>query len=684
MDTVLLKPPSGTNGATSAHTNPQPETGADLDGVTLSAPLPWLISRTEEAQFCQCIVNADRPDLAFSAVCAADFKNEDAARIYEAARAVFDSGEALTPESVAAKCQVIGGNEPRQGDFEKWARSAEIVLNECGTLPKGTQNVDDSAAKFAAKVAAKARSKRERKGEPTTDEIARTAAATAAAATGATFADRPAREIPPPALLTGEKPEYDPHQIRALLYPSWDCVSLETEKAHADRAARHVGDSLIFCPELGFLHYDRARGQWRTDDKDASLTVAKLAALAPAVRAEAAALMRFAATLTVASRDADARAMSRAANALLGHAKQIEKRSFLSGATTFLSAALRAEVGQFAPTAWAFAFANNRTFAAGALRPTARDDFFLNVSPVALDTDADRAEWLALLHRITAGDTKFARTLQDAAAYALSGASSLRALLWCYGPRGTGKSTFCELLQTLLGEASATIDTALLQDNSSRERLGAALWGKRAAFVAEAGNKRIHAELLKTLSGGDRLTVRFLYREAFTAAPSHCLILAANDAPKTDAYDPALKDRVIALPFVHPIGDGPRLNFAGHKRLESARCDPQSALLKGFASWVYDGLKRLYQSQEIYRAPAVEAATAQFWADTDALTPFWETVEADELRHGIAKSELRRRYEEWCQGDGPRPISAREWTRACVSRGLGDQKRAGGVRFWVL
>lgn len=576
---------------------------------------------------------------------------------------------------------------PAKGDVCDYLQAGGSVAALFDTLedtPIWTPDAATAEESDANDVGAVAwRRLREKRDEPTPDEISATAEAVEVQVGGsAHFPERKADALPSPALLTGEKPEYDPHQLRVLLYPNWQCIALETEKAHAERAVHYVGDDLLFCPELGFLHFQPAHGRWRKDDKEASLTIGKLGALAPAVRAEAAALLRHAATLAMGGRDGDARAMSRAANKILIHAKSIEKRSFLAGASTFLSAQRRAEVTEFAPRGWCFAWANGRTFVQGELRATTRDDNFLNVSPVALEDDADGREWNALLDRITGGNPNFARTLQDVAAYAVSGASSLRALLWCYGPRGTGKSTFCELLQTLLGEDSATIDTALLQANSSRERLGATLWGKRAAFVSEAGNKRIDAELLKMLSGGDRLSVRFLYREAFTAPPSHCLILAANDAPQTDAYDDALKDRVIALPFVHPLDEGARLEFQGHQRLESARRDAASPLVRGFALWVAQGLAQLYQRQDIYRAPVVVKATTQFWADTDPLTPFWETIEAETLSQGIPKTELRRLYESWCITEGANPVRPQEWSRACESLGLAQVKRLG-VRYWV-
>ena len=648
----------------------------------------WLPKHAEEAKFAQLLANAGKHDATLATgISPRDFKDPIAAQIVEAAFSLLDNGTEPTPETIASEARRRANECERQTDLQQWERVAEIAENDLTKLPTKfpTNGIPATeAAKLAAKIVAK-RSKRLKRDEPTPDEIAATAQAFAAKIAAATFPDFRAETIPAPALQIGEKVEYDQHQIRELLYPQGTTVSLCTEAAHAERAALYIGENILFCAGLGFLHYDESRGQWRADDKDGSLTAAKLAALAPIVRAEAAALLRCAATLASAGRDADARAMSRAANDVLTHAKQVEKRSFLSGAATFLAAKCRAEVEQFAPAAWKFAF-KNRVFDKGQWRPARRDDFLLNVSPVAVKGGADRREWLALLDRMTGGDAEFARSLQDVCAYALSGASTLRKLIWAFGPMGTGKSTICELLQTVLSDGAATIDTALLQDNSSRERLGAALWGKRAAFVAEAGNKRIDAELLNTLSGGDRLTVRRLYQEAFTARPTHALFLAANDAPKTDAYNAALKSRVIALPFVHPLGDGAPLQFAGHTRIEAARTDPDSALLEGFAAWLADGLERLYKSQEIYHAPSVDAATAKFWAETDTVTEFWATVDIDDLHDGIAKSALRAQYEFWCQAEGARPLNRNQWTRACESHNLlsgrlGDVKRTA---IWKL
>jgi len=492
-----------------------------------------------------------------------------------------------------------------------------------------------------------------------------------------------AQKIPAPSLADEKgNPEYDPAQLVALLHPSWPVQNLTTHAAHAQRIRDHIGADLCYSPNLGWLVYDGRC--WQRDDKHATKASARVAKLTQAVRDEAATLYGFAATLAQSGRESDVKAMSKAATALLRHTKQVESKAFIEGALHLAAGLLAVETEQFDQKPWLIGFQNG-TWDKGEWRAHRREDFLLHLSPVHLDFDCDRAEWMATLDRITGGDCDFAQMGQDVAGYILSAASHLRLLPFFYGPKGTGKSTVAELLQTVLGNMAATIDPKKLQDNAARERLGADLWNRRLAVCSEAGSQRLEAELLKTLSGGDQLAVRFLFREAFTAPPRHVLLMVTNDPPKMDAYDAALKDRVIALPFNHPLDNGAPLELTGGKRIEAVRQDHESPLVRGFAAWAMEGLARVWQSQEIHRAACAKTATAQFWADTDQLTPFWEAIEETELLDGIGKTELRERYETWCKAEGARAKAPREWTRACKEgRGLEAERRTGGKQFWYL
>lgn len=503
-----------------------------------------------------------------------------------------------------------------------------------------------------------------------------------------------AKQIPDPE---GEGGTYSDQQVKDLLGLAYPTVAADTDTAHAYRLRDVAGENLGYVAELGGYVAWNGR-QWLSGGKDGPGQVeARRHAqrLGAAMRPEVDHLLSlFSALTTEAARTsmqhghdsseakrlrAKADAMEkayfshgRAAKATESDAKQ---KAILSSARTLYVKDIR----DFEPQPWLVGFPNG-TWDRGEFRPSQREDHLLTLAAVVYQPDADQGDWLTVLDRITGGNTDLQRTLQDVAGYALSGASSLRLLPWCYGASGTGKSTFSELLATVLGDMAGTIDPKLFAADAARERLGAAIWGKRVALCAEAGNQRLDAEALKTLSGGDRLSVRMLYAEGFTARASHVLVMVANDAPRVEAYDDALKDRVLALPFDHPLkAGGPLL---GGRRLEELRQDPSSALVRGFTAWAVQGLENVYRAGDVHRAEVCRAATQAFWDEVDPLHDFWSEQDLSELAIGIEASDLRRRYEAWCQDIGTKALGAKNFGKACRSVGLEQVK--SGVMRWKL
>ena len=504
-----------------------------------------------------------------------------------------------------------------------------------------------------------------------------------------------AEEIPDPE---GEGLSYSDQQIRELLGITWPVLAVDTDKAHAYRLRDMAGDDLGYVPELGgYVAWDGR--QWLSGGKGGAGQVAArrhVQGLGVAMLPEVERLLALYSRLDVAAKrlkknDApqdEVKAMEQKASAMekayYAHAQAAKatesdarQRAILSAAQTLYTKSIR----DFEPRPWLVGFQNG-VWDRGTFREHRREDHMLTLAAVAYQPDADRGEWLAVLDRITGGDADLAHTLQDVAGYALSGASSLRLLPWLYGEGGTGKSTFSELLATVLGDMAATVDPKLFAADAARERLGAAIWGKRVALCAEAGNARLDAEALKFLSGGDRLSVRMLYAEGFTARASHVLVMVANDPPRVEAYDDALKDRVLALPFSHPLRKGGPL--LGGRRLEELRQDPNSALVLGFASWAVEGLTRVHARGDVHRAAVCRAATRAFWSEVDPLRDFWATLDPSALAvAGMKVGEMRAAYEQWAKDSGTRPMTAQRFNKAAKSVGL-EQDKDGGKRVWLL
>lgn len=494
-----------------------------------------------------------------------------------------------------------------------------------------------------------------------------------------------AQHIPKPQ---GQGGTYSDEQLRGLLGLTWPVVGLDTDKAHSYRLKDAAGDDLGYVAEFG--GYVAWNGkQWLSGGKDGAGQVEakrRVQALGVFMQPEVSKLLGLYSVLDLAAKElatqmgtdsrefkevqAKAQAMEKAYFYHSRAAKQTEsdnkQKSVLSSAKTLYVK----DIKLFETRSWVVGFQNG-TWDKGTFRAAQRDDHMLTLAAVDYEPEADLADWLEVLERITGGDADLAQTLQDVAGYALSGASSLRCLVWLYGVGGTGKSTFDALLSTVLGELATTVDPKMLAADAARERLGAAIWGKRVATISEAGNSRLDAEALKMLSGGDRLSVRMLYAEAFTARASHLLMMVANDAPKVEAYDDALKERVLALPFDHRLDAGAAL--LGGKRLEELRQNPHSALVRGFASWAVIGLARVYSNGKIHKAAVCQAATRGFWADVDPLHDFWLEQDRSELVMGVSVSEFRKRYEDWCNQSGRgKPLGAQKFKKACRSVGLDD------------
>ncbi len=490
----------------------------------------------------------------------------------------------------------------------------------------------------------------------------------------------------PVAEMVGEKdrPAYGAYQIATLLYPEWGVAALDTNMAHAMRLKSYLGDDLHYAIGIGWLHFNGK--SWTADGRKSMRTAAIVARLSRQVRAEAQQLYHLADVLAQANRMGDARAMSAAASKHNSHARNVEKREFVVDTLHFAAGldGVSVEASVFEPRPWLVGFENG-VWDHGIWRRHQRDDYFLYLSPVKVNPALNSSEWDAVLKRITGGDADLARTLQELAGYILSGIGDMRLIPWAYGGTGTGKGTFTELLLTVLGKKATSISPDKLNPKADRGRTGANLWNKGLAVCPEAGNKQIEPELLKTLSGGDTMTVRLLYNEVFDAYPRHVLFLVSNDPPRLDAYDDALKGRILVLPFVHPLNAGGQLTLTSGPSILTTRKNPESPLVVGFTNWALEGLAKMQKNHDIFRAKVVEGATEQFWKDTDPLTDFWETIPVHDLELGIFAAELRLRYHFWCEGVGAKEFSPAAFKRACESMGLVQVRRTQkNIRTWIL
>ena len=117
--------------------------------------------------------------------------------------------------------------------------------------------------------------------------------------------------------------------------------------------------------------------------------------------------------------------------------------------------------------------------------------------------------------------------------YSLTASTSEQCLFLLYGLGANGKSTFLNVIGSLLGEYArqTRTETLLIKRTDQIPNDVARLAGSRFVSAIETESGRKLAEgLVKQMTGGDRMTARFLHREFFEFEPSFKLWLAVNEA----------------------------------------------------------------------------------------------------------------------------------------------------------
>jgi putative DNA primase/helicase len=193
----------------------------------------------------------------------------------------------------------------------------------------------------------------------------------------------------------------------------------------------------------------------------------------------------------------------------------------------------------------------------GNLRPHQREDLISKLAPVNYDPEAVCPRFLEFLaeifHSVVPGATgRLIDYMHRAIGYSVTGVTTEQVLHLFYGTGSNGKSTFLEILRDMLGDYASQADftTFLAGKNDAIRNDVARLAGARfvAAVEAESG-RRLSEVLVKSLTGGDTITARFLHREFFEFKPQMKIFLAVNHKPIIRGTDYGIWRRIRLIPF---------------------------------------------------------------------------------------------------------------------------------------
>ena len=299
----------------------------------------------------------------------------------------------------------------------------------------------------------------------------------------------------------------------------------------------------------------------------------------------------------------------------------------------------------------------------GEIRPARASDNITKSTLVEPDEVANCPTWEAFLQEATGNDDELIRFLQQICGYALTGDISEQMLFFIFGPGGNGKGVFLSAIQNIMGDYSVVAPMEALEKQKFAAHTTdlAMMQGARLVSASETeqgaewNDKRI-----KALTGGDKITARFMNRNNTTFTPQLTLVVIGNHKPTLRSVDDSIRRRFNMIPFtIKPKSVDRRL--ADKLQLE------WSSILR----WMIDGCLD-WQKNGFVRPTSVAVATEKYFEEQDIMADWQATtfdVDVTNEHWSESASALFKSWSKFATENGVEAGSVR--TFAPVMKGLG-------------
>lgn len=153
------------------------------------------------------------------------------------------------------------------------------------------------------------------------------------------------------------------------------------------------------------------------------------------------------------------------------------------------------------------------------------------------------------LNKIACNDEKIRHLLEECIGYCFYRRAELSKFFILTGEKNNGKSTFLEMVKTLLGEDN--VSALDLEDMNERFAV-ASMFGKLANIGDDISDEFLHGRgvsMLKKVVSGNMVKAEFKGQDAFFFNPYVKLLFSANDIPRTKDKTGAVLRRMVIIPF---------------------------------------------------------------------------------------------------------------------------------------
>lgn len=275
-------------------------------------------------------------------------------------------------------------------------------------------------------------------------------------------------------------------------------------------------------------------------------------------------------------------------------------------------------------------------------------------------TGADPKLWLRFLDDVTNHNKELQDYIQKCIGYSLSGSTREQCAYFLYGMGNNGKSTFLDVIADMLGgyASNAQPETIMMKKWGSDGASSDIARLKSARFVTSeepTEGVRLNEGLLKQLTGGSKVTCRFLYGDEFEYMPEFKIWIATNHKPIIRGTDFGIWRRIKLIPF--------EVNIPKHKvdKMLKYKLRKEMSLIM---RWAVEGCIK-WQREGITEPQCVQDAVKDYKQEMDLLAGFLEScIEIDyDCKDKIASSDLYKIYSRWAKENNEYEMSSKKFFR---------------------
>ncbi|MCH4514275.1 phage/plasmid primase, P4 family [Staphylococcus haemolyticus] len=214
--------------------------------------------------------------------------------------------------------------------------------------------------------------------------------------------------------------------------------------------------------------------------------------------------------------------------------------------------------------------------------------------------------WLDFLNDIFAGDKEVIRYIQKALGYSLTGSTREQIMFILFGKGRNGKSIFVETIAEILGDYSNNMQAkSLMVKKNDNVNTDIARLSKARFVTSSEPNEgfRFDEGLIKQITGGDKVTARFLYAEEFEYTPKFKIWVSTNHKPIIRGTDDGIWRRLVLIPFDVQIPEEKVDKDLKYKLLREAPAI-LNWMAEGAYMWMREGLElpeKLKDAGQTYR-----------------------------------------------------------------------------------